>query len=237
MNLFILGDSTASVKEDNKRPETGWGEKIHHFLSPHVNVINLAANGKSTRTFIEEKRFDHLLSQLKSGDYVMIQFGHNDEKIGERYTDPFSTYQKNLTYMVKEVLDKHAFPIIFSSITRRKFIHKKIDKYSIGMYPYSSKLLANRLKVAFVDMFNRTRKTLNYIGEKSSRKMFLIYGENEQMNYKDGIFDNTHLNPLGAYIIASLVAEGLTKLKDLELTKYIEAKKILRPIEIKRLLK
>ncbi|MDO9628774.1 MAG: hypothetical protein Q7I99_02635 [Acholeplasmataceae bacterium] len=87
--LYIAGDSTASIKQDDKRPETGWGECLHEFVTPNIEIVNYAQNGKSTKSFIEEGLLDQIDKEIKEDDYLLIQFGHNDQKI----EDPLKVYR------------------------------------------------------------------------------------------------------------------------------------------------
>ncbi len=95
--IHIAGDSTAAEKDENKRPETGWGEKISAYFSPEIQINNQAKNGRSTKSFIQEGRLARLASQFQPNDFLFVQFGHNDQKIQEeRGTLPFGSYLKNL---------------------------------------------------------------------------------------------------------------------------------------------
>lgn len=235
MKIIILGDSTASIKEDSKRPETGWGEKLHLFLDKDINIINLAVNGRSTRSFINEDRFKEALTKVNKGDYVFIQFGHNDEKKDERFTSHYGTYQLNLIYMIDEVINHGGIPVIFSSITRRKYLsNHRISRYTVGLYPHVAKRVAHRKNVLFIDMFNNSRNILSYLGDNLSKKLFMILKENEHINYPLGLNDHTHLNEYGATVIASLVAEKLTKFNDFK--DIVLKNKLLRRVEVKRAL-
>lgn len=237
MRIFILGDSTASIKELIKRPETGWGEKIQYFLKENIELINLALNGKSTRTFIEEGYFKNAIEKINESDYVILQFGHNDEKKNYRYASPFTDYHYNYNFMINAIKEKKAFPIIFSSISRRKFIGKhRVSRYAIGLYPSMAKLIAKRNNIPFIDMFNYSKDLYEYLDIDHSKKLFLQLEKNAHPNYPDGILDNTHLNDYGAFVIASLVASKLIRLKNELISDYIEPNKILKRVEVKRVL-
>ena len=122
--LYTIGDSTMANKKDpDRNPEHGWAQMLQPFFNNDVIVVNKAVNGRSTKSFINEKRWDSIYKVLKPGDYVFIQFGHNDAKVADstRYTNPHTTYRHNLIRFVTETRAKGAFPILFSSIARRNF--------------------------------------------------------------------------------------------------------------------
>lgn len=214
MKIFIVGDSTASIKEENKRPETGWGEKISLFLKGEIEIINAAQNGRSTKSFLDEGRLDVIERQFNKGDYLIIQFGHNDEKIDnpERYASPVD-YQQNLKTFINAARKKGVTPIILSSVSRRKFINNnQVDPLAIGKYPLYAKKVAEEKKVLFIDMFQKSKELYEYLGLELSKKLFLKLNPKENPNYPFGINDDTHFNELGAEVIASQVAEEILKL-------------------------
>lgn len=239
MQIFIAGDSTASIKEINKRPETGWGEKLHLFLKQDVNIVNAAKNGRSTKSFLDEGRLDVIERQFNKGDYLIIQFGHNDEKIDnpERYASPVD-YQQNLKTFINAARKKGVTPIILSSVSRRIFMNdnKTIANDAIGIYPALAKELSIEENVLFVDMFKVSKNLYEYLGYKNSKSLFLQIEKNEHINYPNGIIDNTHFNDLGGYIIASLIVEELYKLNT-NLKKYVLVEKILTKEEIINIVK
>ncbi len=122
ITVFMAGDSTMSIKEVKDYPETGWGMPFSYFFNDHVKVDNRAKNGRSTKTFISEQRWQGILTELKAGDYVFIQFGHNDQskhKV-DRYTPP-AEFRHNLSQFIAQTKEKNAFPILMTPITRRYF--------------------------------------------------------------------------------------------------------------------
>ena len=120
--LFLLGDSTCAIKEESKRPETGWGEMFQPYLGDGWLVVNRAVNGMSTRSCIEKGVFSAVLEEVSDGDAAIIQFGHNDQKEDERHTDPWTGYLVNLVYMVDKLRDKGTSAVIATSIPRRRFL-------------------------------------------------------------------------------------------------------------------
>lgn len=225
INLYIIGDSTAANKSLDSRPETGWGEKLGIFLTEDIVVHNHAINGRSTKSFLDEGRFNDILKQLKSDDYVMIQFGHNDQKVEDpkRYTSVYESYPKNLSFMINEIKEKKAVPIIISSISRRNHLaNHRVNPLSVGLYPYMSYRVARSKKAWFIDGFTRSKKLYEYLGMDLSRKLF------NQIKKED----NTHFNQFGAIAIASIIAEGLLRTP---LSEYVLPMSLLRNVDVKRL--
>jgi lysophospholipase L1-like esterase len=223
VTIFIAGDSTAANKAENKRPETGWGEHLQkHFDEKKVRVDNHAANGRSTKTFISEGRWQALVDKVREGDYVLIQFGHNDQskEKGERYTPP-DDFRANLARFVAEVRAKRATPVLLTPVMRRRFNKEGVFYDVHGEYPDLTRRVAAEHKVALVDMHRMSEKVLVKYGPEESRKLFLQLKAGENPNYPNGVEDNTHFSPLGADIMAALAVDGFREQK-LGLTKYLK---------------
>jgi len=218
--LFMAGDSTMSIKEPKDYPETGWGEPFSHFFSPDLHLVNLAKNGRSTRTFIEEGLWQQITDGLQQGDFVIIQFGHNDasEHKKDRYTTP-EQYRKNLIMMIEQVRAKQATPLLFSSITRRYF---NTDGTIKQTHPYSKivKQVAELTQVEFIDMEAISKAHFENMGDEASTLRFMHIEPNLHPNYPNGIRDDTHFNQLGAREIAQLVLQQL-RLIDHRLVSYL----------------
>ena len=152
--IYLLGDSTCQTNGEDTYPQTGWGQILQDYVTNEYKVINLAKNGRSTKSFIDEGLFDPCKKKLKKGDIVIIQFGHNDEKEDvERHTDPFTSYQDNLNYFIDVALKKGATPILISSIYRRQFIKEhKLVKNTHGLYPKAMKQVAQKRKVSSISV-------------------------------------------------------------------------------------
>ncbi|MEO8436216.1 MAG: rhamnogalacturonan acetylesterase [Pyrinomonadaceae bacterium] len=220
--IYLAGDSTMAEKLPAKRPETGWGEMLQKFFRPNeVIVENLAKNGRSTRTFIEEGLWRGLIEKVRSGDYVFIQFGHNDEAKAktERYTPP-ADYRANLIRFVTEVRERKAFPVLLTPVMRRRFDAGGNFYDTHGEYPDIVRAVAAEQKVPLIDMHRKSEIVLKQAGPDGSRKLFLQLAANENANYPQGIEDNTHFNPLGAERMAGLVVAGIKETK-LKLARYL----------------
>ncbi len=211
INIYLAGDSTMAQKLPQKRPETGWGEMLGEFFQDGKVIIdNRAQNGRSTRTFISEGRWQAIVDALKPGDYVFIQFGHNDEskeKVG-RYTPP-ADYRSNLIRFVWEARGKKATPVLLTPVIRRRFDKEGKLQDTHGEYPDIVRNVAAEYKVALIDMHRSSAALLAKYGVEGSRNLFLQLKPNENPNYPNGIEDNTHFNALGAKVMARLAADGI----------------------------
>ena len=213
--IYTIGDSTMANKPNpEKNPERGWGQMLQAYFNDEVVVINKAVNGRSTRSFIVEKRWDSIYNTLKKGDYVFIQFGHNDGKETDplRYTNPHTSYRYNLTRFVNETREKGANPIILSSIARRNFNEQGslIDKH--GDYTMEARLVAEKLKVPFIDLQYLTEQMEEKYGVEGSKQLHLHYKPGENDFFPEGKEDNTHLSVKGANEIAAMVIEEIEKM-------------------------
>lgn len=198
-----------------KRPETGWGECLQSFFDEkQVLVKNYAKNGRSTRTFISEGLWATLLEQVKAGDYVMIQFGHNDEskeKV-DRYTPP-EDFRKNLIRFIEDVRAKKAFPVLLTPLMRRRFDADGQLQDTHGEYPGIVRSVAAEYKTPLIDMHRKSQTLLEHYGAEPSRALFLQLKPQENPNYPNGIEDNTHFSPAGAQIMAELAVNGIGEAK------------------------
>jgi lysophospholipase L1-like esterase len=223
ITVFIAGDSTAAIKLPEKRPETGWGEMLQqHLDEKKVLVDDRAQNGRSTKTFISEGRWQAIVDALKPGDIVFVQFGHNDESKdkGERYTSP-EAFRTNLIRFIADVRSKKATIVLMTPVVRRKFdkAGKLVDTH--GEYPGIVRDVAKSENVKLIDMQQKTATLLTSYGDEPSRKLFLQLKPDENPNYPKGIEDNTHFNPAGAAEVAKLVVDGIREQK-LSIAKYLK---------------
>lgn len=205
ITIFTIGDSTMSNKKlDNNGQERGWGQMLPAFFnSENVVVDNHAVNGSSSKSFINEGRWDKVLVKIKKGDYVFIQFGHNDQKPNEkRHTDPGSTFDDNLRKFVNETRAKGATPVLFSSIIRRNFNEEGILIDTHGDYLKSPKNVAEELGVAFIDLNKITHDLVQGLGVEPSKELFMWVGDKQ---------DNSHLRIKGGRIVAKLAAQAIVE--------------------------
>ncbi|MDO9255615.1 MAG: rhamnogalacturonan acetylesterase [Bacteroidales bacterium] len=218
--IYMAGDSTMADKVLEDNPERGWGQLLHEFFNNEIAIENHAMNGRSTRSFIYEGRWDSLVNKLKKGDFVVIQFGHNDESIQklERYCTP-TEYRYNLRRFIKDVRGKGAKPILCTSIQRRKFDENGVFQDTHGDYPGYVRELAVQLKVPLVDMQQKSEKVIVEHGLEGSKKIFLHIEPGVYKSMPDGKTDNTHFSEYGARLMAGLFCEGLKEINS-DLVKY-----------------
>ena len=220
--LYTIGDSTMANKKDpDKNPEHGWAQVLQPFFKDNFVVENKAVNGRSTKSFINEKRWDSIYKKLKKGDYVFIEFGHNDEKIEDstRYTNPHTTYRYNLIRFVKESREKGAIPVLLTSIARRNFNEKGVLVPTHGDYPLETRLVAQEYKVPFIDLEYYTELLEQSYGPERSKELHLHFKAGENQYYNKDKADDTHLSLKGATAIAQIVINHIKKLEDPSLEK------------------
>lgn len=220
--IFMIGDSTMANKPLEDNPERGWGQLFPQFFEKDIIIKNYAVNGRSTKSFIDEHRWDSVLAQLKPGDWVMIQFGHNDGKISDttRYAAPEGAYKTNLERFVKEARAKGAHPLLITPVARRKFTNGVLED-THGAYPAVVRSVANAMQVPLVDLQRSSAALLTKEGEAASQKMFRTTPPGHYNTLPQGITDNTHFSAYGAAKIAALVA-GEIREKKLPLAAYLQ---------------
>ncbi len=221
--LFLVGDSTMADKPVDDNPERGWGQLLPNYFTADINIENHARNGRSTKSFINEHRWDTVMSRLKEGDYVMIQFGHNDSKKEDstRWAPAHTLYKDNLTRFVNDVRSKGAFPILITPVMRRKFDvdGKFIDQH--GDYPGVVKEVAAAMNVTLIDLHQSSETLIVNEGVENSKRFFMHIPKGHFKNYKGKEEDNTHLSEYGAASVASLVCQSVNQ-QHLALEKYLK---------------
>lgn len=210
--VFLVGDSTMADKPDPAHnPERGWGQLLPRFLDGGVAVRNVAVNGRSTKSFIDEGRWAAVLAELRRGDVVLVQFGHNDEKREDpaRYTDPHTGYRRNLARFVAEARERGAAVVLLTPIVRRHFDagHALVDTH--GDYPGVVREVAREMAVPLVDLQRSTAALVAGLGDEGSKRLYVWTASGEYAMYPDGRQDDTHLSVAGATEVARLAAEGL----------------------------
>jgi lysophospholipase L1-like esterase len=214
VNIWIIGDSTAANKKSEAAPETGWGMVLQEFFNEGIKVHNHAVNGRSSKSFMTEGRWKSVFDSLQKNDYVIIQFGHNDEKADSiRHTEPFSTYKNTLKLYISDTRSRGAIPIVCSPIVRRHFDSAGILKNTHGDYIKAAHEIADETSTPFIDMEAKTRKLVVELGPEKSKLIFLFCKPGEYINRPNGVQDSTHLNSYGAHKVAGLFVDGLKELK------------------------
>lgn len=214
--VHLMGDSTMAEKDLPKAgEERGWGMMLQNFLNPEeVKVINYAQNGRSTKSFIDLGLWDKVYAAIQPGDYVFIQFGHNDAKADDpaRYAAAFGAYQDNLRLFVDGVREKGGTPVLITPVARRWFKEGGLDRNCHTDYPAAMKAVAKEKDVILLDVTTPTLDWIEGLGDEASRAFFMI---------STGKNDNTHLVPAGARKVTEIVC-GLIKEQIPELAKSLQ---------------
>lgn len=214
-DIYWAGDSTVQYNSIVTYPQTGIGQAMNLYIKSDVNVFNKAKNGRSTKSFLEEGRFAEIESSIKAGDFLFIQFGHNDEKINDptRYTTPFGTFIENLKLMANAAIAKGAYPVLITPIERRCFEENgKLGPGGHGEYVAGMKQAASELNIPCIDLYTKSRNLLNELGPVKAELLHVVCEPGKYPNFPDGMDDHTHLCYKGAVIYAYYIAEGLKAL-------------------------
>lgn len=213
--IYWAGDSTVQYNSILTYPQTGIGQVLHLFVKPEVRIENHAKNGRSTKSFLDEGRFSAICDRMGEGDFLFIQFGHNDEKKqdSERYTEPFGSFTANLERFIAAAREKKAFPVLISPVERRHFEEDGSLKASEHAdYVAAMKQAANRLQVPFIDLCAMSRSKLAEAGGEKAKSWYMHLPAGEYASHWEGLADDTHLKYEGAVTYAGCIARGLKEL-------------------------
>lgn len=220
ITIYLVGDSTMAEKEKSAYPETGWGMPFGYYFSNDIEIENHAVNGRSTRTFIEEGRWDAIRKTLKADDFVLIQFGHNDEVQTKLSSTTPEQFQDYLRQYIKQSRAAGANPLLLTPLARRHFDEQGNLKDTHKKYSALMREIAESENVPLIDMDAKSQDLLVKQGPEKSKLLFLHLEPGQNPNYPDGITDNTHFSETGARMMAELVLQGLKEL-DLSLSTFI----------------
>lgn len=211
LRVFLIGDSTMADKIPADFPETGWGMPFAKLFNEAVEVQNHAFNGRSTKSFRREGRWAKVQAQLKKGDYVFIQFGHNDAKVIDtsRYAPAQTDFRANLIRYVKETRASGAIPILLTPTQRRKFDSTGVFVDQHADYPAVVREVAAQEKVMLIDVEKASKAIIQQEGPEGAKKIFLHYPVGIFKKFMKGVADDTHFSPYGATRMANLVADAL----------------------------
>ncbi|MEO7925080.1 MAG: rhamnogalacturonan acetylesterase [Chitinophagaceae bacterium] len=227
IKVWLIGDSTMCPYEPNRAPLAGWGMPFAGFFDSSVVIDNRARGGRSTRTFISENRWQPIADSLQKGDYVFIQFGHNDEAKEERYKDrytPVPDYKTNLIKFITESRAKKAIPILVTPVTRMRFDKEGKMMETHKEYTAAAWEIGKEYNTPVIDLDAKSRELLQQFGPTDAKMLFMQLDSLEHPNYPGGQKDNTHFNEYGARRVAELVLAEIKTLK-LEL-----AERIVQPV-------
>ena len=209
--VYLCGNST--VVDQNYEPWASWGQMITRWLGPGVAVSNHAESGLTARTFIGSFRLDKILQTLRKGDYVMVEFGHNDEKEHQPGDGAWYHYQYQLKIFIDKVRAKGAEIVFLTPTQRRAFDDdQKTLKNTHGDFPAAMKEVASREHVPLIDLNAMTKTFFETLGFEDSKRALVHYPANTFPNQPKALADNTHFNPYGAYEVAKCVVMGIKQL-------------------------
>ena len=213
--IYYAADSTVQFNSYLTYPQTGISQGLRIYIRDDVEIKSYARNGRSTKSFMDEGRFARIEKEISEGDFLFIQFGHNDEKIADpnRYTEAFGAFSDNLRYMINAARKVGAYPVVISPIYRRMFGEngKTVDNCHLN-YPDAMKKVCAEEKVPYIDLCGLSRAYLDEIGDEASKELYMNFGPGLYPNFPDGKEDNTHLRYPGAVKYAGMIADELKKL-------------------------
>lgn len=197
--IFYIGDSTVQFNKIDTYPQTGMSQALELYTAADVQVVHCGKNGRSTKSFLEEGRFEPVRREMQPGDFLLIQFGHNDEKPDEaRHTEPYGSYQENLRFFIREAKQAGAYPVLITPIARRLFREDgSFCPGSHGEYPAAMRQVGKEQHVPVADLTARTESELAAMGDDATKPLFVWP------------VDNTHLKYEGAVFMAGLLAQAL----------------------------
>ncbi len=221
--LFLVGDSTMADKPDHGLPERGWGEAFRELVRWPLRIDNRAINGRSTKSFRAQGHWQRVLDALQPGDWVVIQFGHNDSKESdpERFAAAGTDYRDNLIRFVHEVREKSATPVLATPVARRRWTAAGEWFDAHGAYPEVVRAVAAAEKVPLLDLEARTRAYFASLGVEDSKSLFLHFEPGEHPRLPEGKHDDTHFSEKGARAVAAIVAHEMAWI-DLPLVRYLD---------------
>ena len=220
ITVYLAGDSTMADKEVKTYPETGWGMPFHNFFDQSVTVKNIAKNGRSTKSFIAEGLWNQITDNLNPGDYVLIQFGHNDEVPTKKTYTTEAEFKANLIRFITETKAKNASPILITPVARRKFGTDGNIQGTHEVYSAIVRTVAAEQNVPLIDLDKQSQALLQKFGPENSKLLYNHLDVGENPNYPEGHTDDTHFNELGARKMAQIVLNDIKTL-NLDLANHI----------------
>jgi lysophospholipase L1-like esterase len=212
IKLWLIGDSTMASKEIKAYPETGWGMPFANFFDSTVVVDNRAKNGRSTGSFLQEGLWKPVIENMNEGDYVFIQFGHNDEIETKKTYTTKEQFTANLERYVNETREKKGIPILITPVARRKFDDAGKIVSTHEVYSELVRSVAKQLNVPLIDLDRKSQALLQQLGVENSKFLYNHLQPGEHPNYPEGKIDDTHFSELGARKMAEIVLAEIRNL-------------------------
>lgn len=219
----------ADKTELDASPERGWGQLFPTYLTGNIVIENHAKNGRSTKSFLEEHRWEEVLKRIKRGDIVLIEFGHNDTKISDprRYAS-IELYEENLMKMVTEAKKKGAKVVLATPISRRYF-KEGVFYPRHGGYPEALRRVAKRMDVPCLDLETTTAEWLRSLGDEASKSYYMNVAPGECTKFPEGKIDDTHLKESGALVVGRMAVEQIQALNVKCLKNYVRIPETIEP--------
>ncbi len=205
--IFLAGNSTVTDQENE--PWASWGQMFPNFLKPEVVVANYAESGETLLAFKRENRLQKILSQMKTGDYLFMEFAHNDQKPGGNYLDAMTTYKDELKYYIAEARKKGGKPVLVTSTNRRRFDENGKIINTLEEFPEAMRQLAQEQNIPLIDLNAMSKTLYETLGVENSKKAFVHYPANSYPGQDKPLADDTHFNPYGAYELAKCVTQSV----------------------------
>lgn len=209
ITIWMMGDSTMSIKKKEAYPEAGWGMPFANYWDSTVAINNTAQNGRSTKSFIAETRWKPIETGMKKGDYLFIQFGHNDEVPTKKsYTTP-TEFTANLTVFVKAAKEKGTTPVLITPVARRKFDSTGVLQNTHEQYSQLVREVAASNNVILIDLDKKSQELYKQLGPENSKHLLLHLAPGQNPNHPKGKEDDTHFNEYGARRMAEIVMNDI----------------------------
>ncbi len=224
--IWLIGDSTVCDQPLDRAPVTGWGTPFANYFEPGVSITNRARGGRSTRTFISEGLWQKVIDSVQEGDYVLMQFGHNDEAKEPQYADrytPVPDYEKNLLRFITETREHKANPVLVTPVTRMRFdkqgnVLETHKEYSAAVWK-----VGREQNAPVIDLDSMSRRLLQQFGQDNAKFLYMYVDSLQNPHYPNGRKDWTHFNEYGARRMAELVLTEITR-QQLPLAAWISKK-------------
>jgi lysophospholipase L1-like esterase len=216
--IYLAGDST--VVDQDKEPWAAWGQMLPRFFSSDISIANEAESGETIRSFVSENRLAKIMSTIKSGDYLLIQFAHNDQKQGAGYVPAATDYKDLMRQYIAQARSHGAFPVIVTAMNRRKFSADGHLEMTLGDYPQAARDVAAEQKVPLIDLNAMSKVLFETMGEQGTLKAFVHYPAHSFPGQDEELKDDTHFNSYGAYELARCVVQSIRD-QQLSMAKYL----------------
>jgi len=207
--IFLAGNST--VTDQEYEPWASWGQMFPNFLKANVVVANFAESGETLLAFKRENRLKKILSLMKKGDYLFMEFAHNDQKPGGNHLDPFTTYKAELKFYIAEAKKKGGIPVLVTSTNRRRFDADGKIINTLEDFPAAMRQLAAEDNVLLIDLNAMSKDLYEALGPETSKKAFVHYPANSYPGQTVALADDTHFNPYGAYELAKCIVNSIVE--------------------------